>query len=167
MVNFLVSHQQAVTYFHTFILPSSSTGLMSLQTACKRAVGSKRCPATTLWHDSSAPEADRQLLPSSEVWCIGDTWNYLSSGSFGSLSLPTHSLQPSGLSTTTAAAHPRRCLVQQHLIPGDAWYSSTLASLSQHAQSWLLPVSPLHEVSCLLTTKLTYNIQNRKFSQTS
>lgn len=39
LVSSQLPHQQAVTYFHTFILPSSSTGFMSLQTACTDAVG--------------------------------------------------------------------------------------------------------------------------------
>lgn len=40
------------------------------------------------------------------------------------------------VTTTTAAAHPRSCLVQQHLSKPQ----------SQHAQNWLIPVPPLHGV---------------------
>lgn len=39
LVSSQAPHRQPVTYFHAFILPSSSTGLVSLQAACTGTVG--------------------------------------------------------------------------------------------------------------------------------
>lgn len=87
LVSSQAPHQQAVTYFHAFILPSSCTGLMSLQTACTGTAGDRQCPTTSIWHNSLVPGADWQLLPSSYIWCRGDVWSHLSSRPSGCLSL--------------------------------------------------------------------------------